>query len=113
MTADQAMQLLAAYIRKVVWRPDSSLRHTDKIRLRRLLDGYDEARSRKTGFERLMDDDEDDLPGSKTATSLPLCKWCKGQFRPRRADQKYCRTECRKAAFFDRQARIRHTKPKD
>jgi len=108
MTADQAMQLIAEFVRKLVYGPHLTIRYTDATRLRRLLDAYDTARSRKTGFERVMDDDGDELPGATTATSLPLCGFCDRQFRPKRKGQRYCRTECRKAAYYDRQNRIRH-----
>lgn len=113
MTADQAMQALASYVRKIILSPNSLIRYTDKTRMRRLLDAYEEARKRKTGFERLMEDDDEELPGAKDATSLPLCGFCDRQFRPKRVGQRYCRTECRKAAYYDRQNRIRHKTPTD
>lgn len=108
MTADETVQAIVAFVRKIVLSPHATVRYTDKTRMRRLLDEYDEAMKRKTGFARVLEDDGDELPGAKDATSLPLCGFCEHQFRPKRKDQRYCRAECRKAAYYDRQNRIRH-----
>jgi hypothetical protein len=109
MTADQAAQDLAAYLRKLIYSPHSELRHTTRSIGRRLLAQWDNARKRMTGLERVLHDDEDELPGAVDATStLPKCKFCDRQFRPKKKGQRYCSTECRKEAFYERQRRIRH-----
>jgi hypothetical protein len=111
MTADEAAKALAELVRKLVWSPHSGLRHISRSALQRALEKYDHARKRKTGFERLLTDDDgsEELPGSHDATTArPKCKHCGNQFRPRHKHQKWCSTDCRKAAFYDRQRRIRH-----
>lgn len=108
MTAEQAAQALADLVRRLAYSPHSGLLYSTRSELRHALKAFDSARKRKTGFERIMADDEDELPGAKVATStLPLCKFCERQYRPRKG-QKYCSTECRKKAYHLRQARIRH-----
>lgn len=107
MTADEAAKALAALVRKIVWSPHSGLRHTTRSVLRRTLENYENACKRKTGFERLIADDGEDLPGSGDPTkSKPKCKFCEREYHPRHKNQKWCSTECRKAAFYDRQRRI-------
>jgi hypothetical protein len=114
MTADEAAKALAELVRKIVASPHAGLRHTIRSSMQRALEKYDAAHKRRTGFERLIADDGEELPGSHDATAArPKCKHCGNQFRPRHKNQKWCSTECRKAAFYDRQKRIRHqdTKP--
>lgn len=109
MDAEQAARALAEIVRKVACSPHSELRHTTRYLLRQALRQFDEARKRKTGFERVLDDDGDDLPGAEvaTASARPRCKFCEREFRPRKG-QKYCSTVCRKKGYYRRQARIRH-----
>lgn len=112
MTADEAAKALAELVRKVVGSQHSGLRHTTRGALRRAYEVYETACKRKTGFERLMADDGDHLPGSLDATEArPKCKFCGDQFKPRHKNQKWCSGECRKAAFYERQRRIRAGKP--
>jgi hypothetical protein len=111
MTVDEAAKALAALVRKVVWSPHSGLRHTTRAVLRKSVEEYERACKRKTGFERLLSDDGEHLPGSEDATTYrPKCKFCDRQFKPRHKKQKWCSTECRKAAFYDRQRRIKRGK---
>ncbi len=109
MTFEEAAMLLAEGVRKLVYSPHAGLRHTQRSYLRRLLENVEESRKRKTGFERLMADDGEHLPGAEDATAArPRCKHCGDQFRPRHKNQKWCSTECRKLAYHERQRRIRH-----
>lgn len=112
MTTDEAARALAEMVRKVVWSPYSGLRHTTRAALRRLLEGYDESIKRKTGFERLMLDDGEDLPGAlDAAAARPVCGHCGNQFRPRHKSQKWCSTDCRKAAYYARQQHAKAAPP--
>lgn len=109
MTSDEAAKMLAEVVRKLVWSPHSGLRHTTRGMLRRAYETYEAACKRKTGFERLLADDGDHLPGSEDATAArPKCRYCGDQFKPRHKNQKWCSSTCRKAAFYERQKRIRH-----
>jgi len=109
MTSDEAAKALAELVRKIVWSPHSGLRHITRSSLLRALEKYDHAHKRRTGYERLLADDGEELPGAHDATTArPKCKHCGNQFRARHKNQKWCSTDCRKAAFYDRQRRIRH-----
>lgn len=109
MTADEAAKALATLVRKIVWSPHSGLRISTRTALKRAYETYEHACKRKTGFERLMADDGEDLPGSEDASAArPKCKHCGNQYRPRHKNQKWCSTDCRKAAYYERQKRIRH-----
>jgi hypothetical protein len=111
MTVDEAARLLAGLARKIAWSHNSGLRHTTRYTLQRFVKQYEDACKRKTGFQRLLDDEGDDLPGAHTATShLPRCAFDQRLFRPKRSDQKYCSTECRKAAYNERQVNIHRGK---
>jgi hypothetical protein len=109
MTSEQAAIALAELVRKITFSPHSGLKHTTRHSLKQALAAFEKARQRKTGFQRLVEDDGDELPGATSATpTLPACLFCKRQYRKKRKDQRYCSTDCRKAAFVERQARIRH-----
>lgn len=113
MTAEEATLELVEVVRKAVRSPHSGLRYTVRTVILQALKRFEDARSRKTGLQRILDNDGDDLPGADSATStLPRCKFCERQYRAR-VGQKYCSTDCRKMAYNRRQARIKHKdKPK-
>lgn len=81
----------------------------DRFALRAALKAYDAARNQKTSFERILEDDGDDLPGANAAQ--PTCPFCKGHFYRRRKDQLYCGTLCRQAAFKARRAMTERASP--
>ncbi len=105
--------MLADLMRKAAYSPSSHLRHTERALFVRALNIFDKTRQRKTGFAHILSDDGDEeLPGAGEATpTLPACKFCDRQYRPKKKGQKFCSTECRKAAYYARQRKIRHKDP--
>lgn len=111
VSVEQAARDLAELVRKAAWSPHSRLDWSLRVAFRHAVKRFDDARKRKTGFERVLADDGEDLPGSNDAKATrPLCAFCERQFRPR-VGQKYCSAECRKKAYHRREARIRHREP--
>jgi hypothetical protein len=110
MTSEEATLELVEVVRKAVRSSNSGLRFSVRTVILQALKQFEDARSRKTGLQRILEDDGDDLPGAETATTtstLPRCKFCERHFRAR-VGQKYCSTDCRRMAYNRRQARIKH-----
>jgi hypothetical protein len=104
MVSEESALKLANVVRRVVryskWRGDT-LSTEARTTLRTALREFDQERKKKTSFQRILEDEDDDLPNS----TQPHCKFsgCDKLFRPHRKDQLYCGRACRQAAFKARQ----------
>jgi len=108
VTIERTAQALACVVRKILKRGPRTTPYAverERFTLRAALKAYDAVRDQKTSFERILDDDDDDLPGA-TATQ-PQCLFCEKPFRRRRKDQIYCGTACRQQAYQDRQKALK------